>query len=311
VILITDDNEFNLKVANGLLHFMDIEADLADSGAKAIECVKQKDYDIVFMDHMMPEMDGVETVHRIRDLGGKYKTLNIIALTANAISGAREMFMENGFNDFISKPINAAELQEIVKKYLPPHKVSTAVKDKDQQQAARSKEEELREKAILTFFKENQDTLERINGSLSSGDTKTAHRIAHTLKSSAGYLGKKALQEAAFSLETSLGLTPPNYTADQLRVLERELASALTEFAPLAEKAESEKRETVQISAEALAVLLAELRPLVEGGNYEASGFVERLQTIEGLGDLAERIEEYDFDAALQLIDELQKTGRA
>ena len=71
-ILITDDNEFNLKVASGLLGLMDIEAKTADSGRKAIELIRQNDYDIVFMDHMMPEMDGIKTVSEIRKMGGKY-----------------------------------------------------------------------------------------------------------------------------------------------------------------------------------------------------------------------------------------------
>ena len=81
-ILVADDNRFNLKVACGLLNLMDIEAETADSGFKAIELVRQNDYDIVFMDHMMPEMDGIETVRKIRKLGGKYEDLTIIALTA-------------------------------------------------------------------------------------------------------------------------------------------------------------------------------------------------------------------------------------
>jgi len=100
-ILVTDDNEFNLKVASGFLNLMDIRPQTADSGYKAIELIKQNEYDIVFMDHMMPEMDGIETVREIRKLGGKYENLVIIALTANAVGNAHEMFLENGFTDFI------------------------------------------------------------------------------------------------------------------------------------------------------------------------------------------------------------------
>ncbi|MCL2708458.1 MAG: ATP-binding protein, partial [Defluviitaleaceae bacterium] len=198
-ILVTDDNGFNLKVASGLLGLMDIKAELADSGAKAIELVKRNEYDIVFMDHMMPEMDGVETVREIRSLGGKYGELLIIALTANAISGARAMFLENGFDDFISKPIDAGELQGIVQRYLPPEKV-TATAPNENRLVVAEKETELRRKSIVTFVKENRDTYERIVNSLRDGDTKTAYRIAHTLKSSSGFLGKRDLQNAALSL---------------------------------------------------------------------------------------------------------------
>jgi len=297
-ILVTDDNGFNLKVASGLLSFLDIEAETADSGRKAIELVMQNDYDIVLMDHMMPEMDGVETVLKIREMGGKYEKLTIIALTANAVTGAREMFLENGFNDFISKPIDADELHETVMKYLPPEKVLTKVA-KDDPQALLDKEDQLRRKAIVTFVKENRGTYEAIADSLSSGDTKTAHRIAHTLKSSAGYLGKKDLQEAAFSLENSLKAEPPKYTAKQLDVLGEELKAALLELEPLAIEAESEKTEIVQIDADELAALLLELRPLLEKSDFGATDYVEKLNSIAGMEKLAELIDDYDFDGAL------------
>ncbi|MCL2689992.1 MAG: transporter substrate-binding domain-containing protein, partial [Chitinispirillia bacterium] len=140
-ILVTDDNEFNLKVASGLLGLMDIKTETADSGFKAIELVKQNDYDIVFMDQMMPEMDGIQTVQEIRKLGGKYEKLIIVALTANAVKGAREMFAENGFNDFISKPIDANELRGIIKKHLPPEKIQTDVKPKSAQTDSEAREE--------------------------------------------------------------------------------------------------------------------------------------------------------------------------
>ena len=122
-ILVVDDNEFNLKVARGLLGLLKIEPETAFSGREAINLIKNKDYDIVFMDHMMPEMDGIEATKRIRKLGDKFAKLPIIALTANAISGAHEMFLANGFNGFISKPINTPELNAILGKWLPPEKI--------------------------------------------------------------------------------------------------------------------------------------------------------------------------------------------
>jgi len=303
MILVTDDNEFNLKVASGLLSFMDIEAETADSGAKAIELVQQKDYDIIFMDHMMPEMDGVEAVRRIRELGGKYEKLTIIALTANAILGAREMFLENGFDDFISKPINADELQEIIQKHLPPDKIRTADNNKTRE-AIIDKEDQLRQKAIITFGKENLNTFERITGSLSSGDIKTAHRIAHTLKSSAGYLGKKELQEAAFALEQSLQCETPDYTPDQLDAIGRELEKALREFEPLLKSVESDKQELIQMNDEEFAALLMELKPLLENSDFNASAYAEKLQGIAGLEKLGELIDDYDFEGALNILNE-------
>ena len=133
-ILVVDDNEFNLKVAHGLLELFEIDADTALSGKEALGLINEKDYDLVFMDHMMPEMDGIETTAAIRALGGKYSGLNIVALTANAIQGAQQMFLESGMNGFLSKPIEMADLTRTLIEWLPPEKV--AVKSKSAQAGA-------------------------------------------------------------------------------------------------------------------------------------------------------------------------------
>jgi len=122
-ILIVDDINTNLKVAEGLMAPYQFQMDLCESGAKAIELVKSNRYDIVFMDHMMPEMDGVEATHEIRKLESpEYRDVPIIALTANAVSGMKEMFLSNGFNDYLSKPIEMERLNEILEKWIPKEK---------------------------------------------------------------------------------------------------------------------------------------------------------------------------------------------
>lgn len=119
-ILIVDDNAINLKVAAGLMKPYNMKIMTASSGPEAIEAVKSKDYDIIFMDHMMPEMDGVEATRIIRGIQERYyQEVPIIALTANAVNGAREMFLENGFNDFIPKPIETAVLDRVLRAWLP------------------------------------------------------------------------------------------------------------------------------------------------------------------------------------------------
>ena len=302
-VLVVDDNEFNRKVAIGLLSLINIEAETADSGSRAIELVGQKDYDIVFMDHMMPEMDGIEATAKIRKMGGKYEHLPIVALTANAVHGTKEMFLANGFNDFVSKPIDSQELTKVLENWLPSGKIQIRTEPEDRQ-ARLSKEDELRRKSIITFVKENRDAFEAITKSLSSSDTKTAHRIAHTLKSSAGFLGKKELQEAALSLELSLQAQPPGYTPEQLDVLINELDKALREFEPLLKEAESQKPDAVQLDKEKLAALLLEVKPLLEKGDFGAAGYVELLQGIAGMEKLAERIDDYDFEGALQILND-------
>ena len=118
-ILVVDDIPANLKVAIGLLSPYRAKVDTCISGAKAIELVKQQKYDLVFMDHMMPEMDGIEATARIRALG---KQVPIVALTANAVVGMREVFLEKGFNDFLAKPIDVVRMDEILDKWIPKEK---------------------------------------------------------------------------------------------------------------------------------------------------------------------------------------------
>lgn len=122
-ILVVDDNITNLKVASGLMSPYNMQVDLALSGMDAIEKIKAIQYDLVFMDHMMPGMDGVETTIEIRKLNGTYfKKFPIIALTANAVSGARELFIEKGMNEFLSKPIDSKRLNSILKEFIPKEK---------------------------------------------------------------------------------------------------------------------------------------------------------------------------------------------
>jgi CheY-like chemotaxis protein/HPt (histidine-containing phosphotransfer) domain-containing protein len=118
-VLVVDDNSINITVALGFLATHNIEADTALSGKEAIEKIKAAPYDIIFMDHMMPEMDGTEATKLIRALDGeRFKTMPIIALSANAVSGSRELFLQSGMNDFLAKPIVAKELNRVLRTWL-------------------------------------------------------------------------------------------------------------------------------------------------------------------------------------------------
>ena len=303
-VLVTDDNELNLKVASGLLGLMDINAETANSGSKAIKLIKNSDYDIVFMDHMMPDMDGIETLQEIRKLGGKYKDLIIVALTANAVKSAREMLLGNGFNDFLAKPIDSVMLGDILRKYLPQHKILTKTRRRGPV-AGVGITDELRRNAMITFVKENRNTFWDMLDALDTGDFKTAHRISHTLKSSAGYLGKRELQDAALSLELSLQSEPPTYTAYQLDIFNTELARALIEFDPIFKESEAEKTDAVQIDKKELTELLMEVRPLLQKGDFTVVGYIKRLQGIIGMEELTELIDDYDFENAIKLLDDM------
>lgn len=123
-ILLVDDNKMNLKVAIGLLAPLQMQIDTAENGKQALEMLEAKAYDLVFMDHMMPIMDGVEATRRIREtenMTGAH--LTIIALTADAMSGAKEEFMAAGMDDFVAKPIEIKEICGKLRKYLPQEKI--------------------------------------------------------------------------------------------------------------------------------------------------------------------------------------------
>ena len=120
--LIVDDNAINCKVISQSMKYYGINADVASSGAKAITMCQNKQYDLIFMDQMMPEMDGVEAMKQIHKLGDYYSSsehCRIIALTANAISGVREELLAEGFDEYLSKPINFRDLETLLQKFLP------------------------------------------------------------------------------------------------------------------------------------------------------------------------------------------------
>lgn len=117
-LLVVDDVDMNLKVIKGLLKKTGIRVDTAESGRAALEYVKNRSYDIIFLDHMMPEMDGLETLHQMRLSGSLREETPVIMLTANAIRGAREEYLQAGFADYLTKPVREEKLYAILEKYL-------------------------------------------------------------------------------------------------------------------------------------------------------------------------------------------------
>jgi len=228
-ILVVDDNEFNIRVAEGLLGLFKIKPKSASSGRKAIDMVQKNEFDLVFMDHMMPEMDGVEAVREIRKLGAQYASLPIVALTANAIQGAKEMFLANGFNGFISKPIEMQELNDILREWLPPEKIEekaqadfNAESQDDETvsgfMSALEKIDEINSGIGLNRFSgmENMysETLEAftkdmlsnciaMSDSLAYGDTQSFAISVHAMKSALSTIGAMNLSETAAKLEAA------------------------------------------------------------------------------------------------------------
>ena len=119
-VLVVDDNEMNLLVAKKLLRETKIQVDLAKSGKECLELTKQHFYNVIFMDHIMPEMDGVETLNRVRQQeNGLCREVPVIALTANVTAGAEQIYQEKGFQNYLAKPISSSLLEAVLLKYLP------------------------------------------------------------------------------------------------------------------------------------------------------------------------------------------------
>ena len=123
-VLAVDDNQSNLTVVKLFLKKNGITPDLCDSGSKAIELCKEKKYDLILLDHMMPDPDGIETLRIIKeDEASLNRDTKAIVLTANAVAGSRKMYIDAGFDDYITKPLDSNLLEKTVKEMLPEDKI--------------------------------------------------------------------------------------------------------------------------------------------------------------------------------------------
>ena len=223
-ILVVDDNEFNLRVAKGLLVLSGVNAIMVSSGQEAIDFVQQYEFDIVFMDHMMPDMDGIQATQRIRSLGGKYEKLPIIALTANAVSGAKEMYLSSGFDAFLTKPIDLRMLNEILRDWLPPEKIEDdkrlATDDGELSSAdcrlerlgniseinpsigkSRFPNSDFYLEMVESFSTKIKEECAHLSALLSGNDMHDFAIVIHALKSELATIGAMRLSETAFKLE--------------------------------------------------------------------------------------------------------------
>jgi CheY-like chemotaxis protein len=121
-VLIVDDISINLLVAEGLLAPYKMQIDCCESGAEAVSLAEKNRYDLILMDHLMPGMNGIEATAKIRASKAVNPQVPVVALTADAIVGIKEMFLENGFDDYLSKPIEIATMNSIIKKWVPKEK---------------------------------------------------------------------------------------------------------------------------------------------------------------------------------------------
>ncbi len=227
-VLVVDDNAMNLAVAQGLLKETRLQVDVANSGEECLELLKRKTYHVICLDHMMPVMDGVETLHAIKKLEGNPSVdTPVIALTANAVTGAREFYLNEGFQDYLTKPIDAEKFETMLIKYLPSN-VVYLTKEKGTEDAEADNENEisllesklsgigfnirnglkymgndmaLYGKVLQDFHLILEEKEEALRGFLKKRDMPGYAIIVHSLKGNARNVGADDLADEAFELE--------------------------------------------------------------------------------------------------------------
>ena len=223
-VLVVDDNETNLLVAKSLLKRTKVQLDMAPSGAKCIELLKKKSYHIVFLDHMMPEMDGIETLKKVKEEGLAADTC-FIALTANAIHGARQAYLDAGFDDYLSKPFTGMDIEKCLFGHIPPELCEEEIQlaeNKTEEPAPKNDETETDvlfspelgakytggdvdayNEILSIYVRKAPELSERIERLFNEKDWKNYVIEVHALKSSSLTIGSKPLSELAKELELS------------------------------------------------------------------------------------------------------------
>lgn len=222
-ILVVDDTVMNLTVVKGLLKLTKIQIDTADSGYECLGMVTKNKYDIIFLDHRMPGIDGIETLHRMKELPNNLnQETPVISLTANAISGARKQYIDAGFQDYLTKPIDSAKLEEMLIEYLPKEKVIASAENAAVEETSEETLPEWLKKvdslnvadglrncgsvesyvdALTVFAQSVISGAKEIANFYKSSDWKNYTTKVHALKSSARVIGANELSERAKRLE--------------------------------------------------------------------------------------------------------------
>lgn len=294
-VLIVDDNEMNLKVAKGLLAPVSLQIDTAENGKQAVDLISKNQYHMVFMDHMMPIMDGVEATRTIRALDdSKFQNLPIVALSANATTEARELFEKNGFSDFVAKPIKLKELCACIRNWLPEELIVTegVVRETDtklsedemvieglevKEGIQNSGSKELFLSLLGDFYKLIDQKSTKIEKCLADGLIRDYTIEVHALKSTARMIGAMELSEKFYRLEQlgnaqdekTLALETPDVLS-----LYRSYKSILE---PFAHRGDQEKQE---VSKEEIQKELETLKNAMD--SFDLDGADAAMHALEG-----------------------------
>ncbi|MCL2100700.1 MAG: Cache 3/Cache 2 fusion domain-containing protein [Fibromonadales bacterium] len=315
-ILIVDDVDSNLYVAKGLMTPYGLSIDTVSSGFEAIEKIKAGNvYDIVFMDHMMPKMDGMEAAKIIRDMG--YKS-PIIVLTANAVVGQSKIFLENGFDEFIPKPIDIRQLNAVLNKFVrnkqPPEAIEEARRQK--RSMAKSIPHDIAPEldALLSVFlldiKKNLPIIESVLGNIENVSDEELQLFTvgvHAMKSAFANIGKTASSDLAFALEKATRARDKNAIKSMAPILIDELQN-------MAKEIEAKKQQIESDVDEDRDYLCKQLKTICQAcESYDKKTIKNALKSLKDLSwkrdtqDLIDKIDEHilysDFEEARKLAE--------
>lgn len=220
-VLVVDDNEMNLAVVKALLKKTNIQVTTCMSGMECLDLVAKEYFDVILLDHMMPEMDGIETLARLQQSENQCESTPVIALTANAIVGAKEEYIKAGFSDYLSKPIEGAGLEKMLLKYIPQDKISVLQQKSENESEHIQIEAQKAQSCInrelglrycdsdMEFYKEMlelycnsyEDRVDKMAEALKAEDWKNYTVFAHGLKSTSLSIGGEQVSKAAKELE--------------------------------------------------------------------------------------------------------------
>ena len=314
-VLIVDDVESNLYVAKGLMAPYELSLETVLSGFEAIVKIQSGNrYDIIFMDHMMPEMDGIETTQRLRNLG---YTGAIVALTANAIVGNEDMFIKNGFDGFVSKPIDLRHLNSVLNKFIrdkyPEEAQKYKSKTNSETSASTSNDLTAIDPKLLEIVRSDAEkAVTTLRKTIANGDIKLFTTTAHAMKSALANVCEKEMSAAALALENAGRNGDKKFIEDNT---DKFIESLLTLIEKLSPKIKSDTTDTnISEDINYLARQLPILKTACE--NYDvtaAYAALDLLKEKQWKKETAVALEEIrdtlflhsDFDAAVELIDKI------
>jgi PAS domain S-box-containing protein len=302
-VLLCEDNVMNQRVICEYLSRVGLTTVVAENGKVGVDIVKsrlqknEKPFDIIFMDIHMPVMDGFEAAAEILTLN---TDIPIVAVTANVMSCDMELYTKRNMNGYLRKPFTSQELWRCLMKYIPVRKYA----DIDNYEQNKKNEQILR-KLRADFIKGNQNAAAEIMKAADAGEIKLAHRLAHTLKSSAGQIGEKNLQKLAAVVENRLS-EEKKLVDDEIRSLKTELEKVLKKLTPLPEEKDTGQKSE-PVAPEKMLALFEKLKPMLNEKDTACLRFTDELRAVPATVELAEQIDEYDFIQALNTIKILKK----